>query len=282
MKIAVLSGKGGAGKTFVSVNLAVAASHNNSTQIVRYLDCDVEEPNGHLFLKPENVEKTEVLRTLPVFDSEKCNGCRECVDFCKFNALAMIGGKPKVFKEICHSCGAGVLICKQDAIEEVPVPIGMVETGKHENVEVVTGILNLGEASGVGVISTALSHARADDFNVIDAPPGSACTVMESVQDSDYTILVVEPTSFGIHNFKMVHELVKVLDKPCGIIINKSSGDVPELIDYCHKHNLKILADFPFSKEIAKINSESDIAYDLSEEAKKKFDELYFKVIKEV
>jgi len=281
MKIAVLSGKGGAGKTYVSVNLAMAAM-NNSHEIARYLDCDVEEPNGHLFLKPSNIKKEIVYRKLPVFDENKCDGCRKCVEFCKFNALAYVNGKVKLFDEICHSCGGCEIVCPQNAIKEVENETGCLEYGQHGELEVVSGFLNLGEASGVSVISKTLSHADNQDVNIIDCPPGSACTVMESVSDCDYALLVVEPTSFGIHNFKMVHELVNVLKIPCGVIINKSTEKVDELEKYCADSGVKILAYLPFSKKIAETNAESNIAYEINDETKIIFDDLFQVVKREV
>ncbi|MEF2825091.1 MAG: 4Fe-4S binding protein, partial [Peptococcaceae bacterium] len=218
MKIAVLSGKGGTGKTFVSVNLSVTAPQ------ALYVDCDVEEPNGHLFLKPEAVSTSKVVKRLPVFDAEKCTGCRACLDFCRFNALAYIKDKPMVFKDVCHSCGGCELICKHGAVSEEAVEIGHIDVGMHNHVEVASGFLNIGEASGIAIIQGLLRHADAykDDNIVIDCPPGSACSVVESIQDADYCILVAEPTVFGAHNFEMVHELVTIMNKPCGVVINKA------------------------------------------------------------
>ena len=146
MKIAVLSGKGGAGKTFVAVNLAAAAVK------ATYIDCDVEEPNGRLFWKPEEVHSTPVCTLLPDFDAEKCTGCRKCVDFCRFHALLYIKGKPMLFPEVCHSCGGCMLVCPEGAIHEAPKQIGVLEEGRHGDVKVVTGVLNPGEASGTPLI----------------------------------------------------------------------------------------------------------------------------------
>ena len=178
MKVAVLSGKGGAGKTFVAVNLAVTAGKST------YIDCDVEEPNGWLFLKPQDVETQVVSTKIPAFDPDKCTGCRKCVDFCQFNALIYIKEKPKVFNEVCHACGGCLLVCPENAITEIHRPVGHLEIGQSGTVKAVTGVLNTGEASGVGVIKAALKHS--EGFTVIDCPPGSACSVMESIEDADY------------------------------------------------------------------------------------------------
>lgn len=244
MKIAVLSGKGGAGKTFVAVNLAAAAKQ------VCYIDCDVEEPNGRLFLKPDHVTSQAVSTLLPSFDAERCTGCKKCVDFCRFHALIYIKEKPMVFSEVCHSCGGCTMVCPEQAIHEEERPIGTVEQGISQNVRVVTGILNPGEASGVPVIKAALREAG-DGLTVIDCPPGSACSVMESIMDADYCLLVAEPTAFGFHNFKMVHQLVTLLHKPCGVVINKMDAPYAPLEQYCSEELLSVLARIPYDSEIA-------------------------------
>lgn len=246
MKIAVLSGKGGAGKTFVSVNLAAAAKK------AVYIDCDVEEPNGRLFFKPDDIEETDVTTGLPEFDAEKCTGCRACVDFCRFHALVYIKDKPKVFSEVCHACGGCSLVCPNDAVKEKQRVIGKIEKGHSGQVEVVTGVLNLGEASGVPVIQTALKEGSQENSTIIvDCPPGSACSVVESISDVDYCLLVAEPTAFGFHNFCMVHELASLLEKPCGVVINKYDNEYPPLEEYCIQHKLPVLMRIPYEKDIA-------------------------------
>lgn len=269
MKIAVLSGKGGAGKTLTAVNLAAAAG-----QAV-YIDCDVEEPNGRLFLKPQDVSATEVTTALPEFDPEKCTGCRTCVDFCRFHALVYIKDKPKVFAEVCHSCGGCSLVCPDQAVTEREKVIGRVETGHHGETRVVTGILNLGETSGVPVIQEALKEAERQNVPVlIDCPPGSACPVVESISDADFCILVAEPTAFGFHNFCMVHELAALLGKPCGVVINKWEGLYEPLEEYCKEKKLPILLRIPYEERIAEIVSSGKILVEEVPEYRKIFQEL--------
>lgn len=269
MKIAVLSGKGGVGKTLTAVNLAAAAG-----QAV-YIDCDVEEPNGRLFLKPQDVSATEVTTALPEFDSEKCAGCRTCVDFCRFHALVYIKDKPKVFAEVCHSCGGCSLVCPDQAVAEREKVIGRVETGHHGETRVVTGILNLGEASGVPVIQEALKVAERQNVPVlIDCPPGSACPVVESISDADFCILVAEPTAFGFHNFCMVHELAALLGKSCGVVINKWEGLYEPLEEYCKEKKLPILLRIPYEERIAEIVSSGKILVEEVPEYRKIFQEL--------
>lgn len=266
MKIACLSGKGGAGKTLTAVNLAAAAK--NAT----YIDCDVEEPNGRLFLKPENIKETTVSSLLPAFDADKCTGCRKCVDFCRFHALMFLKEKPMLFPEVCHSCGGCMMVCPEGAITEEPKPVGILEIGTHQNIRVISGILNPGEASGVPLIREALKHE--DKLTIIDCPPGSACSVMESVMDADYCVLVVEPTAFGFHNFCMVHELVTLLKKKCGVVINKEDTPFEPLEEFCRKHNLPVLARIPYDPEIATLAAKGEIVSEKNEQAQEIFQRL--------
>jgi MinD superfamily P-loop ATPase len=255
MKLAVLSGKGGTGKTFVSVNLAAAAGK------AIYIDCDVEEPNGRLFLRPESLTSKTINIKQPVFDSEKCTGCRQCVDFCRFNALIYVKTKPMLFSEVCHSCGGCRLVCPSGAVSETEKPVGNVECGKSGDIRVVTGCMDLGEATGTPVIRAALAEAPdTDDLTVIDCPPGSACSVMESVQAADYCLLVAEPTAFGLHNFKMVYELVSLLHKPCGVVINKADGEYPALEAFCRGHGIPVLCRIPYTEKLAMLGASGQIA----------------------
>lgn len=242
MKIACLSGKGGAGKTLAAVNLAAAAGN------AVYIDCDVEEPNGYLFLKPDRTEEITVSALLPEFDPGRCTGCKKCVEFCRFHALMYIREKPMVFSEVCHSCGGCSLVCPENAVTEREKPVGRLQIGMAGDVKTVTGILNPGEASGIPVIREALKQA--EGLTIIDGPPGSACSVMESVMDADFCILVAEPTAFGFHNFQMVYELVTLLGRKCGVIINKEETPYEPLEDFCREHDLKILCRIPYSPGI--------------------------------
>lgn len=255
MKLAVLSGKGGTGKTFVAVNLAAAAGSST------YIDCDVEEPNGRLFLKPENIRSETVTTRLPAFDSDKCTGCRKCVDFCRFNALVYVKNKPMVFSEVCHSCGGCALVCPSAAVSETEKPVGVVDCGQRGDISIVTGCMNLGEASGIPIIKAALAHAGgANELTVIDCPPGSACPVMESVQSADFCLLVAEPTAFGLHNFKMVYELVSLLHKPCAVVINKSEGDYAALDALCAAQGIPVLCRIPYSEKLARLGANGQLA----------------------
>ena len=278
MKIAVLSGKGGTGKTLVSVNLAAVASN------AAYIDCDVEEPNGYLFLKPQGIKTFEVTVPVPQIDGLLCNGCRLCVDFCKFNALAFIKNKPYVFEEVCHSCGGCMLLCPEKAIGEQEKPIGKVQRGVSGNVNVHTGIMNTGEASGIPIIKSLLNENFLDkELPVfVDCPPGSACIVMESIKDADYCMLVAEPTVFGVHNLNMVYDLVRLFNKPHGVVLNKCLDGENPAETFCTENSIPILGRIPFDNELGSLNSDAKIAARESNRFRALFASLLETVMKEV
>lgn len=277
MKIAVLSGKGGTGKTLVSVNLAAAAKEST------YIDCDVEEPNGHLFFKPRDIESEKISISIPIADEKLCMGCRKCVDFCKFNALAYINNKLIIFDEVCHSCGGCMLFCPESALAEKEKIIGEIQRGVSENVTVITGILNTGEASGIPIIKKLLSGIPAKkEFTLIDCPPGSACIVMESIKDADYCILVAEPTLFGVHNLSMVYELVRLFDKPHGVVLNKCLDGENPAEKFCIEKGINVLGRIPFDNELGTLNSNALISVRESKKYRNLFSELLHTVTKEV
>ncbi len=277
MKIAVLSGKGGTGKTMLSVNLAAVAE--NCT----YIDCDVEEPNGHLFFSPINIVSDTVTIRIPKVDQNLCTACRKCIDICKFNALAYISQKLFVFDSICHACGACSILCPENAISEVDKKIGVIQTGISENVLVKTGILNVGESSGVPIIKKIMNAPiEKSDFVFIDCPPGSACIVMESIKDADFCILIAEPTIFGAHNLNMVYELVKLFNKPFGVILNKFMEGVNPSEDFCLEKKVNILGKIPYCTELGMLNSNGKILVRENSHYKKMFADLLQTVISEV
>lgn len=279
MNIAVLSGKGGTGKTLFSVNMAAASKS------ATYIDCDVEEPNGYLFFKPEEIVEENVSVKIPEVNKELCSGCRKCVDFCKFNALAFIKKAPIVFGDICHSCGGCSLLCPENAITEKDKVIGKIEKGKSQGINVYTGILNTGEVSGVPIIEKLLEENRKSSSNgevynniegneklsIIDCPPGSACIVMESIKDADFCVLVAEPTAFGAHNLEMVYELVSLFGKQFGVVLNKCLDGENPSEEFCKEKGIKILGRVPFEKELGELNSNAKIAARESERYNKLF-----------
>ena len=277
MRIAVLSGKGGTGKTLVSVNLAAVAGK------AAYIDCDVEEPNGHLFFKPQLVKTLEVNVPVPQIDDILCDGCRICVDFCKFNALALIKNKPVLFPEICHSCGGCVKLCPQKAITERPKKVGLVNEGISGNVRVYGGIMETGESSGVPILRELFQQSKKEEgLSIIDCPPGSSCMVMESIKDADYCVLVAEPTLFGTHNLNMVHELVKVFKKPFGVVLNKCVPGENPSEEFCLEHNITVLGKILFDHKLGELNSNAYVITDEAPEYRELFVNLLHRIEGEV
>ena len=256
MLISILSGKGGTGKTLVSVNLAVVSECGT------YADCDIEEPNGYLFLNPVISHEEEVNVKIPVIDADLCDGCRKCIDFCNFNALAYTGNKVIVFEDICHSCGGCTLVCPRKAITEKNKTVGKFEKGMSGNTTFMSGTMKVGVASGIPIVKRilkeVLENIEGDVF--IDSPPGSACIVMESIRYADYCVLVAEPTIFGRHNLEMVHELVKVFGKKYGVVLNKCTDKLNPSENYCLKEGISILGRIPFDSSLGAIASVGGIA----------------------
>src|SRR3989339_953592 len=260
MKIAIASGKGGTGKTTVAVNLAWMLGRMN--ECVRYLDCDVEEPNGHLFLNPV-ISKTETAGIpVPVIDESKCAACGECVRFCQYRALVRLGKIVMVFPELCHGCGGCMLICPHKAITEQNREIGSVEIGMAGKADFVQGRLNVGEAMSPPLIRKVLEHATDDAINIIDAPPGTSCPVITSVRNADFTVLVTEPTPFGLNDLGLALDMVCDMAMPHGVVVNRTESKATSARDFCEERGEDILAEIPDDRRIAEVYSSGKIICD--------------------
>lgn len=258
MNIAVLSGKGGTGKTFVAVNLAAAAALQGGAV---YADCDVEEPNGDLFFPMDGVRRQDVCRPVPVFDASRCDACRACVSFCRFHALTCVGRTPRVFAEMCHCCGGCALVCPRGAVAMQPRRVGTLQQTAAGRVSVIGGRMEPGEASGMPVVRAVLDAAAAVDapVKVFDGPPGSACLAGGCARGADVCLLVTEPTAFGLHNLAMVHELARVLEKPCAVVVNKQTAPYAPLEAYCSKNGLAILERFAYAPSVAQACAQGQV-----------------------
>lgn len=252
--IAVASGKGGTGKTTIALNLAAAIGSP-----VTLLDCDVEEPNVHLFLGPswEANEEFHVLN--PSFDEERCSGCGECKRHCRFNAIAIFGGKPMLFPELCHSCGACVRACPSHAITEEQRAIGRIREGTSHGIRLIDGELNIGEAKSPPLIEGVRRRGDNETLAIIDAPPGTSCPVLAAVKDVDYLVLVTEPTPFGLNDLILAMEMAKALQRRYGVIINRSDIGNDQTLTYCQNQGIAILAQLPFDRDVARIYSQGKI-----------------------
>ncbi|NEX20270.1 (4Fe-4S)-binding protein [Thiorhodococcus mannitoliphagus] len=251
LTIAVASGKGGTGKTSVAASLALAAPS------AQYIDCDVETPNGHLFLHPEIRQRGEVRMRTPQIDADSCTLCGECAQACEFNALAVTRDKVLVFAELCHGCGVCSYVCRvEGAITEVQRGIGLLEMGESARageapLQFAKGTLNIGETGSVGVIKAVKQYATHDGLRVLDAPAGTACPMVETVQGVDYCLLVTEPTPFGLHDLKLAVEVVRRLGVPCGVVLNRCDIGDDRVKDYCQAEEIPLLMEIPFERGLA-------------------------------
>lgn len=277
MIVSIASGKGGTGKTTVATNLVM--SLGVSCQL---LDCDVEEPNAHLFLNPEIYKEDLVFKLVPKVDVLKCKLCGKCQEVCAYNAVAVIGEKHLVFPALCHGCGACQYFCPNKAIVEEKKEIGVVQLGRRDQVEFVSGRLNVGEAMAPPVIREVKKYINKDLDSIIDAPPGTSCPVIESVKGSDFSILVTEPTPFGLNDLKLGVEVLRKLSIPFGVIINRSDLGGMETVEYCKKEGVDILMNIPFEKKIAQIYSRGGLIIDEIPSYKEGFLKLWESVKKRV
>lgn len=270
MKIAIASGKGGTGKTTVSLALALTAPGS-----VTLLDCDVEEPNGHLFLKLKEIKEEIVAVPVPVVNEKECISCGKCAEFCQFNAIVFFGSPPMVFNELCHSCGGCVKVCPVSAIKEVPNIIGKTISGKSGKINFTQGLLNIGHPMAVPVIGEVLAKGEKGQDVVIDSPPGTSCSMIAAVKESDFVILVTEPTPFGLNDLQIAVETVRKLSIPIGVIINKSDSGDDGVERYCKDNVLKILMKIPYSQEVAKVCSTGGNMIEAAPDLKSKFEDLW-------
>ena len=279
MIVAVASGKGGTGKTTVSVNLAL------SLEKIQLVDCDVEEPNVHIFLKPKISETYPVKTIVPEIDKNKCTYCRKCSEICAYNALSVIkfgddekpSGEVIFFSHLCHGCEGCILLCPEEAIKRGEREIGLVRIGEKENIRFIEGKLNVSEVLAPKVIETAKSFIKKNIPAIIDAPPGTSCPVVASLDGADFCILVTEPTPFGLHDLEIAYEVTKVLKIPSGVVINKSEDD--SLIEkFCQKNKIPILMKIPFDKKIAETYSKGISLVEAFPEYKEKFLNLFEKI----
>jgi len=252
MIISVASGKGGTGKTLVATSLALAIKDKYNVQ---YLDCDVEEPNGHIFLKPDITHSEAVGVPVPGVDEEKCTYCGKCAEVCAYNAIAVVKEYVLTFPELCHGCGACSYLCPEKAISEVPHDIGVIETGYAGNISFSHGKLSIGAAMAPPVIRKVKELADNEKVVIIDASPGTSCPVVEAIKESDFCLLVTEPTPFGLNDLVLAVETVRQLNMPFGVVLNRVGVGDGKTEEYCRKENIPILMTIPLDTGIAGLYS---------------------------
>ena len=257
MKIAIASGKGGTGKTTLSTNLAAALAHDG--RAVQYLDCDVEEPNGHIFLTPRWDSTEDVTVGVPQVDLDKCTGCGKCGQLCQYSAIVAMKGAALVFEPLCHSCGGCMAVCPTGAIREVPRKIGVVQHGTSNGLAVGQGVLDIGAIQSPAVIRHLKKGIRPKGIVILDAPPGTSCPVIETVRGSDFVLLVTEPTPFGLNDLELAVGMVRQLAIPFAVAVNRCDMGDDGVVKYCRKEQIEVLLEIPNDRRVAEAYSRGEM-----------------------
>jgi MinD superfamily P-loop ATPase len=276
MIISVASGKGGTGKTTVATNLALSIG---DCQII---DCDVEEPNANIFIKAKLYENEDVKVEVPIINKKKCDYCGKCSDFCMYNALAVVPSDILVFPELCHSCRGCELVCPKDAVNWYERVIGKIDHGQINDIDFYQGLLNIGEMQAIPVLKYLKRKIDRSKNVIIDVPPGTSCPVIESICGSDYCILVTEPTPFGLHDLKLAVEVVRHLNIPFGVVINRDDIGDKKVEVYCGDENIPVLLKIPDRKKIANLYSKGIALVNESYKWNEMFGQVFSQIKEEV
>jgi MinD superfamily P-loop ATPase len=270
MIVSIASGKGGTGKTTVATNLAQSVGID-----VQLLDCDVEEPNAHLFMNPSFEGSQTVFLPVPEVDEDRCTYCGKCAQICQFKAIAVVAQNILIFDELCHSCGGCREICPESAIREGRRELGVIEKGRSNGIEFIHGCLRVGEAMSPPLIKQVRAYQDSQKLTIIDAPPGTSCPVIAAMKDSDFVLLVTEPTPFGLYDLKLAVGAVRMLDIPMGLVINRSDLGDDRVREYAHQEELPILMEIPFDRQIAEAYSRGEMLVEVMPQWKDRFLALY-------
>lgn len=273
MILSIASGKGGTGKTTVATNLALALGSG-----VQLLDCDVEEPNGALFVQPEWTRKETVYAMVPEVDEEACTRCGQCAELCQFKAISVIGEVIITFPELCHSCGGCMRVCPENAVTEVGRPLGQLRLGHRNGLDFADAELNVGVAFAPPLIRQVRSETLPEKSVIIDAPPGTSCPVIAAVKDTDFVLMVTEPTPFGLSDLKLATEVVRILGIPCGLVINRAEMGYEDVHTFAQKEGIPILMEIPFDRKIAEAYSRGELLVDMVPEWRERFMNLYERI----
>ena len=270
MILSIASGKGGTGKTTVATNLALALGSG-----VQLLDCDVEEPNGALFIQPDWTSQEEFHAMVPAVDEDACSRCGLCSELCQFKAISVIGDTIITFPELCHSCGGCMRVCPENAVSEVGRPLGVIRMGNRNGLAFADAVLNVGVAFAPPLIRRVRSEALPDKKVIIDAPPGTSCPVIAAVKGTDFVLMVTEPTPFGLSDLKLAAEVVRILDIPCGLVVNRAGLKYEDVHAFAEEKDIPILMEIPFDRKIAEAYSRGELLVDVMPEWRERFLDLY-------
>ena len=274
MIVAIASGKGGTGKTSLAVNLARTLESTYALP-VQLLDCDVEEPNAHLFLGGTPLGEETINISVPEFDPDKCDACDKCVEFCQFNALASVGKTPLLFPELCHGCGGCMLVCPRDAIREKDYRIGVIKTARAGGITLRSGCLDVGVSLASTLVHTLKERIESGITAILDAPPGTACPAVATLRGSDFVVLVTEPTPFGLHDLTLAVDTVRALDLPFGVVINRIGVGDDRVHRYCATESISILLEIPDDRRIAEAYSRGELIVDVLPDYRAHFAQLW-------
>ncbi len=274
MVIAVASGKGGTGKTTVATSLAAVLGTKG-----QLLDCDVEEPNCHIFVDPELSTTLAINVPVPVVDMAKCSHCGKCGEVCRFSAIVLIGDEVLTFPEMCHGCGGCSLLCPEGAITEGARPLGVLEYGFAGEVEFVHGRLRVGEAMSPPLIRSVKQMINSDKISILDAPPGASCPVITAVKGVDFILLVTEPTPFGLHDLRIAVDAVSVLGIPMGVVLNRSDIGTREVERYCEERDLPLLMEIPHNRTIAEGYARGELLVNAVPQYRERFGDLVNRIM---
>ena len=269
MIISIASGKGGTGKTTIATNLAMSVEAP-----VQLLDCDVEAPNAHLFIKPEITEIQKVYVPIPVVDEAKCNLCGKCAQICRFKAIIVLGETVLTFPEMCHSCGGCIAVCPEGALSETGRELGVIEKGHKGHLDFAYGRLNIGEAMAPPLIRKVRECYKHGGLTIIDAPPGTSCPVITAIKQTDFVVMVTEPTPFGLHDLKLAVEAVRMLKIPFGIVINRSDIGNEGVASFAARENISVLMEIPYERQIAEAYSRGQLQVDAMPHWRRSFQDL--------
>ena len=267
--IAVASGKGGTGKTTIATNLARVCA--DVKQKVQYVDCDVEEPNGWIFLKPQITERRQATVNVPLVNLEKCTGCGKCGEICRYSAVICIQERVLTFEELCHSCGGCRAVCPVGAIGAKALRIGQIEIGKAGGIDFIGGKLRIGNVRTPALIKQLKRHIAREGLVIIDVPPGTSCPVVESLKGADFVLLITEPTPFGLNDLKLTVELARRMGLPFAVGINRDGIGDSQVRVYCDSEDIDVVLTIPEDRRIAETYSSGKLVTRVLDEYKARF-----------